>query len=1118
MLVKSFIPYVAASCLFIFLSFLAGCGQPDPKSTTEAPEDFQLFERLESAQMGINFNNQITETREMNFFSHEGFYQGAGMGVGDFNKDGLPDLFFAGNMVSDRLYLNKGNLQFEDITSAAGVAGNEGWSTGVAIADVNGDGWDDIYVCKFLYDNNDLRKNQLFINNKNLTFTEQAAAFGINDPGYSIQANFFDYNNDGFPDLYVANQPPNNIQYREAAGGRKDFQYTDHLFRNNGNGTFTNVTEEAGITNYSFSLGVVTADVNQDGWMDVYVASDYEEPDFLYINQGDGTFQNGVHEALRHMSNFSMGVDIADINNDGWQDIFTADMVAYDNERLKSNMSGMNPAKFWSLANNGYHYQYMFNALQLNNGNGTFSEIGQLAGVSNTDWSWASLLADFDNDGFKDLVVTNGLYRDMRNNDFNIKRRKFMEAKLEEAKAMGIKTLVVNPLELIEMAPSTPIRNFMFQNNGDLTFTPRNVTWGLTEKGFSHGTAYVDLDNDGDLDLVMNNLNAEAYVYKNRTADKGYHHYLRVNLQDKEGRKALPGTTVTIFYGNGEQQFLELAPTRGYMSTCEATLHFGLGMHEEVDKLVVHWTDQSETVVSGVKADQLLTVSQADSRPITSKTPAPTIFNEVTGAACPAFIHQENQYDDYAREILLPHKMSTLGPTVAKADVNGDGVEDVFFGGASGQPGRLFLQESNGFTAVSGGPWEDDKASEDVGALFFDVENDGDADLYVVSGGNEFDEGHPALQDRLYINDGKGNFRPASGALPDLRISGKAVAAGDFDGDGDADLFVGGRQVPGKYGYPARSALLLNEGGKFRDVTQEMAPELEKPGMVTGAVWLDTDADNDQDLVLVGEWMPLTIFENNASTFTNATEKYGTVGTAGWWNLLTAADLDGDGDLDLVAGNLGLNLKYKASSSEPFTLYAKDFDENGTHDVYLGYYDHDGICYPVRGRECSSQQLPFVKSEFPSYEAFSKAPIKTVLGERMEGAVQKEAQLFETVWFENTNGTFITHILPNEAQIAPVHGIAIHDFNQDGKLDLLLAGNYYEREVETTRSDAGIGCLLLNDGNNHFSPVHPTESGLKAYRDVRGLELLADQQGNTIILVANNNGPVQMYRQERQVQ
>ena len=1083
------------------------------------PEDFKVFERLASEATGVDFNNQLTETSELNYFTHEGFYQGAGLGIGDFNNDGLADIFFAGNMVADRLFINKGNMQFEDVTTAAGVAGNNGWSTGVTIADVNGDGWDDIYVCKFLYDDNQLRKNQLFINNKNLTFTEQAAAFKINDPGYSIQANFFDYNNDGLLDLYVANQPPNNTQYRESSAGKRDYQYTDHLFKNNGDGTFSNVTDAAGLTNYSFSLGVVTADINKDGWMDLYVASDYEEPDFMYLNNGDGTFSNLADEALRHMSNFSMGVDIADINNDGWQDIFTADMVAYDNARLKSNMSGMNPAKFWNLAENGYHYQYMFNALQLNNGNGTFSEIGQLAGVSNTDWSWASLFADFDNDGHKDLIVTNGLYRDMRNNDFNIMRRKFMEDKLEEAKAMGIKTLVVDPLELIEKAPSTPIRNFIFQNNGDLTFTQRNTTWGLADKGFSHGTVYVDLDNDGDLDVVMNNLNEEAGIYKNRTSDNQYHQFLRVKPVDGTNKLGVIGAQVSIYYGNGAQQMQELAPTRGYMSTCENILHFGLGTIGIVDKLVVRWPDGTETVKNNIKAGQLLIIDKSEAKPAEAVAAIVPYFEEVKGELPLQFEHTENVFDDYEREILLPHKMSTLGPVMITGDVNGDGLADVFIGGAVGQVSALFIQNSKGtFEKTTVPDFETDKLSEDVGALFFDADNDGDIDLYVVSGGNDYVEEDPALQDRLYLNDGKGSFSKANGALSSIRASGMAVAAADIDGDGDQDLFIGGRQIPGKYGFPANSSLLLNENGKFRDVTLEKAKGLIQLGMVSSAVWMDTDNDGDVDLVLAGEWMPLTIFENTDGIFNDATEKYGTTETSGWWNVLKVADLDGDGDEDIVAGNLGLNIKYKASISEPFTLYAKDFDRNGTHDVYLGYYDHDGVCYPVRGRQCSSQQLPFVKKEFPSYEAFSKAPIESVLGERMVGAVQKKVQLFENVWFENADGRFITHILPNEAQVAPVEGIVTVDINEDGFLDLILAGNYYEREVETTRSDAGIGCVLLNNGKGMFSPVHPTKTGIKATGDVREIALVNTQQGTSLLLVANNNHPVQVFKRDKLVQ
>jgi hypothetical protein len=1097
--------------LFFGIVLVHSCSEPGPEPGKEMPENFQVFEPVTSDQSGVDFINQITETPDFHYFIYEGLYQGGGVAVGDFNKDGLEDLFFSGNMVPDRLYLNKGNMQFEDISESAGVADDKGWSMGVTVADVNNDGWLDIYVCKFLYDDNELRKNKLYINNGDLTFTEKAAEYKINDPGYSVHANFFDYDNDGHLDLYVANQPPNNYNYRQNRGTRIDLQYTDHLFHNNGDGTFTNLTEEAGVKNYSFSLSASTADLNRDGWLDIYVACDYEEPDFLYLNNGDGTFTNAVHDALRHMSNFSMGTDIADINNDGWLDIYTADMVADDNERLKTNMSGMNPQKFWGLANKGFHYQYMFNALQLNNGNGTYSEIAQLAGVSNTDWSWSSIFADFDNDGYKDLFVTNGYYRDMRNNDFRIAFNNFMEEKLAEAERKGIPNMQVNPLELIEKAPSFPIQNFIYSNNGDLTFTPRKKDWGLDYKGFSQGSAIVDLDNDGDLDIVTNNINDKASIFRNTTSDNQYNNYLRVKLEGDATNPYAHGATVTIFYGD-QLQTQTITPVRGYQSSSETVAHFGLGMTTQVDKIVVQWPDQTETQQTDISANREITIMKKATKPASPLSLPPALLEDITPLTGLDFVHQENEFEDFAREILLPHRMSNLGPCLASADVNGDGLTDFFVGGASGYSGQLFLQGAGRkFEASGSTPWSQDKSSEDVGALFFDADGDGDDDLYVVSGGNDFEPGDKNLQDRLYLNDGKGDFSKSNTSLPTMLNSNSKAAAADFDGDGDQDLFIGGRQIPGKYGFPTRSYLLRNDNGRFIDITREAAPELVEAGMVTSVLWMDLDGDQDEDLVLAGEWMPVSFFQNDGGRFSNVTEKYGTANTKGWWNTLSKADLDGDGDLDLIAGNLGLNIKYKASEEEPFKLFVKDFDGNGSNDVYLGYYDHDGVCYPVRGRECSSQQLPYIKKEFPSYAAFAKAPIESVLGERMEGAVTQEVQLFANVWLENKNGRFEVHQLPNEAQIAPAFGIVPYDFTGDGNIDLLLAGNYYEREVETTRSDAGIGCLLAGDGKGNFRALHPTESGLKAYGDVRDLLMLKDDQENPLILIANNDGPMQVY-------
>jgi len=1071
----------------------------------------KLFDLQSPASSKVDFVNQITENDQVNFYNFDAMYQGAGVCIGDINNDGLPDIYFAGNQVENKLYLNKGNMVFEDISAKAGVHDASGWTTGVSMADVNGDGFLDIYVCRFLYNEPERLRNLLYVNKGDGTFVEQAQQFGISDTGYSIQASFFDYDKDGDLDLYVANQPANQTQLRQKLGNKKHYQFTDKFYRNNGNSTFTDVTEAAGIKNYSFSLSTSVSDIDGDGWPDIYVACDYEEPDFFYRNNRNGTFTNISHTALRHMSNFSMGVDIADFNNDGMMDIYTPDMVAADNVRLKTNMSGMNPKKFWSLVANGYHYQYMFNSLQVNNGNGTFSEIAQMSGVSNTDWSWSSLFADFDQDGYKDLMVSNGLMRDMRNNDFRIKvKQKMME--VQQQKATGAKVTPLKPADLIKLAPSHKISNYLFKNNGDLTFENKASDWGFDKKGWSQGAAYADLDQDGDLDIVLNNMNEVASIYKNTINENKGNNYLRLKLKGDKANPFSYGAVATLDFADGTKQVAEIYPVRGFLSASDPSLHFGLGSKKMVEKLTVNWNNNQELVVSNVKANQILELTQSNATGTRSNVSQSSsrYFEDYTASAGFNYMHQENQFDDYEREILLPYKLSTLGPKLAVADVNGDKLEDVFVAAAAGHSGSLFVQTSNGqFKPVGTAPWKGHARSEDTNAHFFDADGDGDADLYVTSGGNEFPKGSPLYQDRLYLNDGKGNF--SKGKLPPMLTSTGVASSSDIDGDGDLDLFVGGRQVPGSYGKIPESYMLINEGGTFKNATATLSPDIAAIGMVTDALWMDYDKDGKSDLIIAGEWMPITVFSYNGTILEKKTNIAGLENTSGWWNSLVMADFDKDGDLDLVAGNLGLNIKYKASKDQPFKLFAKDFDGNGTNDVYLGYYDTDGVCYPVRGRECSSQQMPFIKDEFKNYSSFANASIEEVLGKRKEGSAYREAQIFESVYLQNNGGTFEVKALPMEAQISPVNGIVTLDVNKDGHLDMVTAGNYYQREIETTRSDAGVGSVLLGDGAGGFSAVPVAETGLGASGDVRDLALIEGGSG-AFVVVANNEDLVQVFK------
>jgi hypothetical protein len=1075
---------------------LFACQQNIP-SPIESPG--KLFQKVLSEHTGIQFLNELNEDKENNALSFESFSSGSGVAIIDVNNDGLQDIYFGASRVADKLYLNHGHFKFEDISLKAGIGNENTWTNGIAIGDVNGDGYDDIYVCKGLYDFAESRKNLLYINQQNGQFKELGAVYGVDDQGYGIMANFFDFDHDGDLDLYVANQPPNSVYQKQQMKGKKDYQYTDRLFRNDG-ARFTDVTRQAGITNFNYSLSVTVADLNNDGWSDIYITSDYEEPDFLYINQQNGTFTNQIHEEFRHLSNFSMGADFADINRDGWMDIFVADMVSEDNYLNKTTMSGMNPERFWLLANNGYHFQYMFNTLQLNNGNGSFSDIAHMAGVSATDWSWAPLFLDIDLDGYQDLFVTNGQFKDTRNKDFDKEKNKLIE-KLKAEGMDGYQIL----FEVSKVTPQQKTENYVFRNNGDLTFTKKISEWGFAEGSWSHGAAYADLDNDGDLDMVVNNLEMDAFIFRNTAADQQVGNYINIRLKGPKANSHGLQSKVKVVTESGSH-YGEMTNVRGYLSSSEPIVQFGLGDINAIDELVIEWWDGSYSSLKNIKPNQNITVDYKKATQAEQKNIAQgdALFDKVPTDIA----HIENDYDDYKREILLPHKMSTLGPAAATSDVNKDGLGDLFIGGSSGIPGRLIHQQADGsFVVTSQNVFEQDKKYEDVGATFFDADGDGDSDLYVVSGGNEHTKGSNLYQDRLYLNDGKGQFQKSS--LPQITISGSVATPLDYDQDGDLDLFVGGRQVPGFYGMPESSLLLENTDGKFEHVTSDKDVPFKDMGMVTDAIWGNFDADEENELVVAGEWMPIQIYQYGGGVFTLEKE---IEHSSGWWNCLAAEDLDTDGDLDIVAGNLGLNIKFKASHEKPFKVYVNDFDENGSHDVYLAYYDVDGSQFPIRGRQCSSEQMPFISEKFGSYDEFGKATIEEILEGRMDGAIERAAETFESVVLINQgNLRFEWKALPNEAQISPIQDILVHDYNGDSILDLFVIGNYYNREVETTRSDAGIGCVLIGNGKGDFVAEHPVKSGVKSYHDARKVLQIRTASGQKII-VANNNALADFYQ------
>ena len=1092
---KFFIPI--STCLLIF----ACSPQQHSGEPGEAPNVSVSFEQVMPEASGVAFSNKITEDHSDNYLVYDGFYQGAGVGVGDINNDGLQDIYLCGNQVPDRLYLNKGNFEFEDITESAGIQAHD-WSTGVAFGDVNGDGFQDIYVCQFLWRDYTRRENKLYINNGDNTFTEKSKEWGVADLGLSVSAVFFDFDKDEDLDLYVVNQPPNFREDRDQFRRQIDYRYTGRFYVNDNNQTFVDRTLETGVVNFGYGLAAVPTDLNNDGWTDLYCAFDYDEADLMFMNNGDGTFTNASNEALAHMSNFSMGVDVGDINNDGWMDIFVADMVAPDHERIKTQMSGMNPERFFALVDAGYHRQYMFNSLQVNNGVGRFSEIGQLAGVGNTDWSWTTFFMDADLDGYQDLFVSNGIKRDVRDNDYNIARRKFVEELKQQGQTDEQGRAKVDAMTLLEMAPSTRLSNFFFRNNGDFTFDDKADDWGLGAKGWSHGGVYADLDNDGDLDIVLNNMDEPAGLYRNTSSGGG--NYLMVNCT----RNGLPALNAKVHIRHdAHEQYREITSARGYMSCGQPIAHFGLGPDKSIDELTVIWNDGTQTIMTDVKGNQQINIEYNDSQrqPWQKPTEQARMFAKQD---VEIFEHQENSYDDYVDEILLPHKMSTVGSCIAVADLNGDGLDDVYAGGAKGQAGALMMQNADGTFSPTTGPWTRHASREDNSALFFDADGDGDDDLYVASGGNESSPGASYYRDRLYINDGAGQFSDGSSRIPEITVSSGVVTAGDYDLDGDMDLFVGGRQLPKKWPYPTTSFVLANDGsGNFSVVDADVLSDF---GMVTDAQWANLDDDEQLELVTCGEWMPIKVLDFENGALKDKTEEYGLEHSAGWWNTVKVADVDGDGDMDLLAGNLGLNIKYKASQDNPFKVYSADFDQNGSNDIYLGYYEH-GELFPVRGRQCSSQQMPFIKEKFPTYNEFADATVEEILGPSVEGALVLAAETFESsVFLNNGSGYFDRRKLPNMAQFSTLQDMILDDFDNDGDMDLLIAGNLFDREVETRRSDGSVGLLLLNDGKGNFAEVSPATSGFNAHLDARQLEIINTAAGQAV-MVSNTNGPIQVF-------
>ena len=1084
------------------------CNTVDKSENEKVINDLQLFTLLSKDQTGIDFINKNEESAKLNVYSYDNFYNGGGVAIADFNNDDLPDVVFTANMSENKIYINKGNLKFENITKTANInQKEEDWCTGVSILDINNDGFQDIFISRsgwYLDAEEHKLRNLLYINNGDLTFTEKGVEYGFLGLSRTSQACFFDKDNDGDLDAYMLNHPKKLafVEIKNKTGIAKvkypenTYSDSDKLY-DNINGKYFDKTKENGFVNSAHGLGVMATDINNDGWMDLYIANDYSMQDALLINQRDGSFKYKSKSAFKHMSKFSMGLDIADINNDGYLDIFNTEMLSKDNFAKKANMASMNPKGYWGLVNGGYHYQDMHNSLQINNGNGTFSEISWLANVAETDWSWCPLIADFDNDGHKDLFVSNGIKRDMQNKDFmnRVKGDLRKNPELYDPSKIAI--------------PSRKVYNVILKNNKDLTFEDKSVDWGLNTVALnSNGAAYADLDNDGDLDLVINNIDAEAAVYENNLNDR--RNYISIKLQN--GKEIPYGSKVTIL-DKDNFQYLELVSLRGFQSTSDSKLHFGMNYKSKVDSLLIKWPNGKETLHTDLKSNKTHTIN-LNNATIANYIPAkkqPLAIKNVTRQIALRQVHKEQEYDDYLREILIPHKQSQEGPFVDVADVNGDGLDDFFVGNGVGFAGELFFQTTKGGFEKSGqSTFETDKMSEDLGALFFDYDGDGDKDLYVVSGSNEHKLEAPEMQDRLYQNDGKGNFSKTTNSIPKMPSSGSCVTANDFDNDGDLDLFVGGFQVPGKYPQPGTSYLLQNDNGKFTDITQSLANGLQNVGMVKDAAFTDINNDGKSDLVVVGHWMPVTVFINVDGNFKNETEAYNLSDKVGWWNTVYTKDLNNDGKQDLVVGNLGLNSKHKATLEAPFKVIAKDFDNNNTNDIALGYYNQGGF-YPVRGKQCSTEQIPSLKDEIKSYDEFGMLTFDQVYGKYdLSDALQINATYFESAIFLNKGDVFETKALPTKTQYAPVNGIISLDINKDGVEEILTVGNFYPVEVETGRYDAHIGSITSINTDGALKDLPSLETGFFNDKDNRDIKEITINNKKHLV-VSSNRGQIQFF-------
>ncbi|MBA4166098.1 MAG: VCBS repeat-containing protein [Chitinophagaceae bacterium] len=1095
-----------ASCFLIPVLIVLSCN-----TNKRNGKDSALFDLLPSSETGITFNNKVTDTKELNIFNFRNFYNGAGVAIGDINNDGKPDIFFTANQGPNKLYINKGNWKFEDVTEAAGIKNEGKWYTGVSMADVNGDGLLDIYVCNSggLVGYN--RPNDLYINQGNGTFTEEAHTFGLDDMGLSTHAVFFDYDHDGDLDCFVLNNSPRSIEsfgYNKSLRGVRDTLNGDKFYRNDGN-KFTDVTTAAGIygSEIGFGLGVTVGDLNNDGWEDLYVSNDFFERDYLYINQKNGTFKEVINDAMGHISQGSMGSDMVDINNDGLLDIFTTEMLPENDYKLKTNIKFDDYDVQNARLQNDFHHQFTSNCLQLNNGDGTFSEVAQLAGVDATGWSWGALSFDFDNDGMKDLFVCNGISKDLTDQDF-------LEFFGSEEVLNKVQSGGFNYQDILQRMPSNKISNYAFINQGNLQFKNLTDSLGFDTPSFSNGAAYGDLDNDGDLDLVINNENMEAFVYRNRASEKLKNHFCEIKLQGEKPNTFGYGARVTVFTKAGKQ-VVEQMPGRGFQSSVDPVLHFGLGQENLIDSLIIRWPDEKMQVIKNVRADSLITLKQQDAVNTIEQVNTPAaLFHNVTATVISGNItHHENQFIDFDVERLIPKMLSTEGPALAVGDINGDGLEDFFLSNATGDTAKMFLQQNNGhFIPKPESAFTADKYFETTAAQFFDADGDKDLDLILASGGNQAALGSPYLYVRLYLNDGKGNFiRDTSANWPVLSINASCITLCDIDADGKQDIFIGARCVPGVYGVIPSSALIKNNGnGKFTDVTKTIAPALVNLGMVTGAASGDVDGDGKSELVVGGDWMPITILKYETGSLKKMKE---IINSGGWWNCVELNDIDSDGDLDIIAGNTGLNSRIKADPEHPAKMYVGDFDKNGQVECVPVYFKTDGKSYPYFTKGEIQAQIPSLKKEFFHFSDYAGKSIEQVFtADELKGVkVLTVNQTQSSVYLNDGRGYFTCKPLPLMAQLSYLFGALPIDLNNDGHQDLFMAGNFYGLKPQGGRFDASYGTSMLGDGKGNFAYVKPSESGLFVNGEARAVRTIKKAGGGQYILVAMNNSPMYIF-------